>query len=747
MVMQSSESNFEVFPGSATVYIESLNYDGRTTVGTGFLIGPNDVLTAAHNIESNNQLAKEIRVYKNYNPNSSSNQYYEVVTADWFPGYNPLNSNLFNDEIFFGDNSPETRSGSELDIALLGTRQRFDGQFFELDYTFNSGSVKALGYPGAYGHNLMLTEGTASKDSVDDIFNYQLLEINPGNSGGPVFYESGGNAYAVSVVSTASFGGALSSHKAWIEEKIVANDTILPGTFSISSDASQFNEGSTASFTVQTDLPEGTVFKIQLSGLSTSDIVGPVFHKQLTKVVGANGITKIEIPIAADIKTEGNEVLTVTVPGGSASAQINDTSVFPTDTDTLVVVNSQVAQEGRGWGFQVKYSGTGKSSTDFYYEGLDSSDLGYQFELQGSIPLYGADFFPSADGRYYSSDIPAIEADLISQGIEGRVTFDKEGDVITRFLGLTFKADNITEGTETFKLNIGERTFSIDIADTTREDAMEINTAGRGGGVITAGPGNDIVDGGGGDNLIRTFGGNDKISSGLGNDTVYGGDGIDMFVIEYSYNGGGWRSDDYKNFEITRVADGGTQIKHVTHTESWFHDNGAAPHGINILYDVEKVKFAYQKSGGDYLSALMRLDVDEGETAGQAYRLYQAAFARTPDLPGVAYHMNDMESNGLSLANIANNFLNSPEFKTKYGENPTDEEYVNALYQNVLGRSADPVAEVGWYKEKFDTGAMDWSAALIGFAESPENVALVAPEIENGILFIDIYDQWTGAYG
>ena len=88
-------------------------------------------------------------------------------------------------------------------------------------------------------------------------------------------------------------------------------------------------------------------------------------------------------------------------------------------------------------------------------------------------------------------------------------------------------------------------------------------------------------------------------------------------------------------------------------------------------------------------------------------------------MPGVAYHMNDMESNGLVLWNIANNFLASPEFKLKYGENPTDEEYVNLLYQNVLGRTADPVAEVGWYREQL---MMD--GALIGFAESPENVSI-----------------------
>ena len=88
----------------------------------------------------------------------------------------------------------------------------------------------------------------------------------------------------------------------------------------------------------------------------------------------------------------------------------------------------------------------------------------------------------------------------------------------------------------------------------------------------------------------------------------------------------------------------------------------------------------------EFSDGTLALDIDPGDTAGQAYRLYQAAFARTPDMPGVAYHMNDMESNGLVLWNIANNFLALPEFKSKYGENPTDEEYVNLAVSKCTGK-------------------------------------------------------------
>ena len=54
------------------------------------------------------------------------------------------------------------------------------------------------------------------------------------------------------------------------------------------------------------------------------------------------------------------------------------------------------------------------------------------------------------------------------------------------------------------------------------------------------------------------------------------------------------------------------------------------------------------------------------------------------------------------------------------------------MYSNVLSRDAS-TAEVDWYKDQFDTGAMDKQAALIGFSESPENVTLVGSQIENGI--------------
>ena len=77
------------------------------------------------------------------------------------------------------------------------------------------------------------------------------------------------------------------------------------------------------------------------------------------------------------------------------------------------------------------------------------------------------------------------------------------------------------------------------------------------------------------------------------------------------------------------------------------------------------------------LSGFKRLEFDDGtfvmgigqkETAGQAYLLYQAASARSLDIPGVAFHINDMETHGHAITQIAGNFIASPEFKSTYDE-------------------------------------------------------------------------------
>ncbi len=139
------------------------------------------------------------------------------------------------------------------------------------------------------------------------------------------------------------------------------------------------------------------------------------------------------------------------------------------------------------------------------------------------------------------------------------------------------------------------------------------------------------------------------------------------------------------------------------------------------LVDVERLEFA------DKSYAL-----DIGGAGGQVYRLYQAAFDRKPDESGVGYWLGQMDR-GASLAQVAEQFLQSAEFDLLYGVGPSDEAFVAALYDNVLHRAPDQAGFDYWVNTVKATG--DRIGMLVQFSESGENVAQVVGSIGNGFAY------------
>jgi hypothetical protein len=127
------------------------------------------------------------------------------------------------------------------------------------------------------------------------------------------------------------------------------------------------------------------------------------------------------------------------------------------------------------------------------------------------------------------------------------------------------------------------------------------------------------------------------------------------------------------------------------------------------------------------------LDTGAGETAGQAYRVYQAAFNRTPDAGGLGYWINSMD-NGTSLNAVAAGFVASAEFKAVYGENPTNSQIVAKLYDNVLHRPGE-TAGVNFWVGELDSHRRTVADVLAGFSESPENQAGLIGVIGNGFTY------------
>ncbi|MCY1706367.1 DUF4214 domain-containing protein [Pannonibacter sp. SL95] len=141
------------------------------------------------------------------------------------------------------------------------------------------------------------------------------------------------------------------------------------------------------------------------------------------------------------------------------------------------------------------------------------------------------------------------------------------------------------------------------------------------------------------------------------------------------------------------------------------------------LVSVERVEFTC------YGVKILAFDLEGA--AGQTYRLYQAAFARTPDTDGLRHNVKLVDA-GMTMNQMSSAFLGSAEFIQRYGRNTSDSAYINALYNNVLGRDAESAGLAGWI-ERLSSGTWDRASVLIGFSESAENKALVGPAIENGI--------------
>ena len=198
------------------------------------------------------------------------------------------------------------------------------------------------------------------------------------------------------------------------------------------------------------------------------------------------------------------------------------------------------------------------------------------------------------------------------------------------------------------------------------------------------------TDGSDGANLIQASSGNQRIDAMGGLDTI-------------SYDG-------VKSaFAINRGAAETTVVG----------SNGAT----TSLVNVERLAFA---------DSTVALDIDG--SAGKAYRLYQAAFDRTPDKGGLGYWINALDS-GKTLAQIAGGFTGSKEFADLYGTSTSNAEFISLLYDNVLHRAPDADGLNFWINAMVVHQAPR-EEILAQFSESAENQAQVIGAIQNGIEFL-----------
>ncbi len=119
-------------------------------------------------------------------------------------------------------------------------------------------------------------------------------------------------------------------------------------------------------------------------------------------------------------------------------------------------------------------------------------------------------------------------------------------------------------------------------------------------------------------------------------------------------------------------------------------------------------------------------------TGSPVVRLYFAYFLRIPDYGGLTFWMNYFRA-GHSLIEISNAFAGSAEFVNRYGA-LTNSQFVDLVYQNVLGRAADAGGKAFWLGQL--NGGMSRGAMMIGFSESAEYLSTIFSETYVTMMYV-----------
>ncbi len=342
------------------------------------------------------------------------------------------------------------------------------------------------------------------------------------------------------------------------------------------------------------------------------------------------------------------------------------------------VTAARIADQGAWTGTAVNADAISAQPFDVNRDGIMDLVIGYSWARPSAaspVVLMG-----SADGRFTATD-PAL--------LTG-------GDVW--FGEAAFGADLNRDGYLDF-VHIDSLPGADGVYDTGDENSAIITQLGLnpiGGGAPATAPVTRY--GGAGNDVLSGNAGHDRLIGQGGNDRLEGGAGLDTAVYAGARAG----------FTVTRGAASATVV-----------DRGGAE-GTDTLVSVERLQFA---------DGAIALDVGADGIAGKAYRIYKAAFARTPDEGGVGYWLSRMDQ-GLSLVSVAQEFVTSEEYRKAYDSKLSNEALVTKYYQNILGRAPEKAGLDYW------TGVLDRKEAsvaqvLANISESGENIDGTAAVIGN----------------
>jgi len=498
----------------------------------------------------------------------------------------------------------------------------------------------------------------------------------------------------------------------------------LGGAVGFGEDSLARNDDGSNSYSTPIDLtsvfPQGLNFFGQTwTGVYVNNNGNITFGNSLSSFtpteIGANFYYPIIAPFWGDVDTRGsydntdpNGYVTPTAGGNSQGSNLtwydldpttgtftvtwDDVGYYSTRTDKLNAFQLQLISTGNG-NFDIVYryedinwtTGEASGGTD----GLGGTVARAGFSAGDSSNYY--EFYFSGDQNFMLNleNIP-----LAGTTETGVWTYHVNGGSV---------------------IGMGQENSNDTVSGTDSSDIMD----GRSGDdILYAGLGDDNVSGGEGNDTLYGEAGDDRLVGGDGNNTLYGGEGTDYAL----YSG----------------------IRNTLN----IHDNGDGTYTVDrgtlqdLLNAVEYISF-------DDGSMSVPYAVEVRDNQEEFSRFYHALFGRDPDQAGLAYWVNDLISptyggNGNTIQGAAYAFTESAEFQNMYGASVSDAQFVNLMYQNVLGRAADQAGYDYWlgdFNRPGMTNVEARSGMIISFANSTEYMGSTADLIDSflGSVSLDGY--------
>ena len=140
-----------------------------------------------------------------------------------------------------------------------------------------------------------------------------------------------------------------------------------------------------------------------------------------------------------------------------------------------------------------------------------------------------------------------------------------------------------------------------------------------------------------------------------------------------------------------------------------------------------------------YQSAIREDDGDIISTeSAQIFRLYMGGLGRIPDEGGFYWWQGNVDDGSFSLAEVADRFVDSEEFKEIADSNSdsliSNEEFMTHMYLNVFGREPDADG-LAWWLEQLSSDEYSQGTAFSGMVQSDEYV-------EQTVQTVSEWDLW-----